>query len=54
LHTYHCVPFTGECHGTAAYKAQTTSIYDVIGHILILCLPRVLDSKRFKDVILEL
>jgi hypothetical protein len=35
LHTYHCVPFTGECHGTAAYKAQTTSIYDVIGHRLI-------------------
>jgi hypothetical protein len=32
LHTYHCVPFTGEYHGTAAYKAQTTSIYDVIGH----------------------
>ena len=31
LHTYHCVPFTGECHGTAAYKAQTMSIYDVIG-----------------------
>jgi hypothetical protein len=22
----------GECHGTAAYEAQTTSIYDVIGH----------------------
>jgi hypothetical protein len=35
LHTYHCVPFTGECHGTAAYKAQTTSFYDVIGHRLI-------------------
>ena len=32
LHTYHCVTFTGECHGTAAYKAQTTSIYDVIGY----------------------
>jgi hypothetical protein len=32
LHTYHCVPFTGECHGVAAYKAQTTFIYDVIGH----------------------
>jgi hypothetical protein len=32
---------TGECHGTAAYKAQTTSIYDVIGHRLILFLPRV-------------
>jgi hypothetical protein len=32
LHTYHCVPFTGECHGTTAYKAHTTSIYDVIGH----------------------
>jgi hypothetical protein len=41
LHTYHCVPFTGECHGTVAYKAQTTSIYDVIGHRLILFLPRV-------------
>jgi hypothetical protein len=26
LHTYHCVPFTRECHGTAAYKAQTSSI----------------------------
>jgi hypothetical protein len=38
LHTYHCVPFTGECHGTAAYKAQTTSIYDIIGHTLILFL----------------
>jgi hypothetical protein len=32
---------TGECHGTAAYKAQTTSIYDVIGHRLIFFLPRV-------------
>jgi hypothetical protein len=32
LHAYHCVPFTGECHGTAAYKAQTTFFYDVIGH----------------------
>jgi hypothetical protein len=41
LHTYHCVPFTGECHGKAAYKAQTTSICDVIGHRLILFLPRV-------------
>ena len=41
LHTYHCVPFTGECHGTVAYKAQTTSIYDVIGHRLVLFLPRV-------------
>jgi hypothetical protein len=41
LHTYHCVPFTGECHGTATYKAHTTSIYDVIGHRLILFLPRV-------------
>ena len=41
LHTDHCVPFTGECHGTAAYKAHTTSIYDVIGHRLILFLPRV-------------
>ena len=36
MHTYHCVPFTGECHGTAAYKAQTTSIYDVMGHRYIL------------------
>ena len=36
LHTDHCVPLTGECHGTATYKAQTTSIYDVIGHRLIL------------------
>ena len=41
LHTYHCVPFTGECHGTAAYKAHTTSIYDVISHRLILFLPQV-------------
>ena len=41
LHTYHCVPFTGECHGTAAYKAQTMSIYDVIGHRSILFLPWV-------------
>ena len=41
LHTYHCVPVTGECCGTAAYKAQTTSIYYVIGHILILFLPRI-------------
>ena len=41
LHTYHCVPFTGECHETVAYKAQTTSIYDVIGHRWILFLPWV-------------
>ena len=41
LHTYHCVPLTEECHGKAAYKAQTTSICDVIGHRLILFLPRV-------------
>jgi hypothetical protein len=41
LHTYHCVPLTGEYHGTAANKAQTRSIYDVIGHRLILFLPRV-------------
>jgi hypothetical protein len=40
LYTYHCVPFTGEYHGTAAYKAQTTSIYDVISHRLILFLPQ--------------
>ena len=32
LHTYHCASFTRECHGTAALQAQTTSIYDVIGH----------------------
>ena len=41
LHTYHCVPFTWECHGTVAYKEQTTSIYDVIGHRWILFLPPV-------------
>ena len=41
LHTYHCVPYTGECHGTAVYKAQTISIYDVIGHRLISFLPQV-------------
>ena len=42
LHIDHCVPFTRDCHGTAAYKAQTTSsIYDVIGHRLILFLPQV-------------
>jgi hypothetical protein len=41
LHTYHCASFTRECHGTAALQAQTTSIYDVIGHISILFLPRV-------------
>ena len=54
LHTYHCVPFTGECHGTAAYKAQTTSIYDIIGHRLILFLPQAWTLKGLKDVILEL
>jgi hypothetical protein len=32
LHTYHCASFTRECHGTATLQAQTTSIYDVIGH----------------------
>jgi energy-coupling factor transporter transmembrane protein EcfT len=32
LHTYYCASFTRECHGTAALQAQTTSIYDVIGH----------------------
>jgi hypothetical protein len=32
LHTYHCVLFTGVCHGTASYKAQTTFIYEVFDH----------------------
>ena len=32
LHNYHCGSFTRECHGSAALQAQTTSIYDVIGH----------------------
>jgi hypothetical protein len=32
LHTYYCASLTRECHGTAALQAQTTSIYDVIGH----------------------
>ena len=34
LHTYmyHCASFTRECQGTAALQAQTTSIYDIIGH----------------------
>jgi hypothetical protein len=33
LHTYYCASFTRECHGTTTLQAQTTSIYDVIGHI---------------------
>ena len=32
LHNYQCASFTRECHGTAALQAETTSIYDVIGH----------------------
>ena len=41
LHTYHYASFTRECHGTVALQAQTTSIYDVIGHRSILFLPWV-------------
>jgi hypothetical protein len=29
---HHWAFFTRDCHGTAALQAQTTSIYDVIGH----------------------
>ena len=49
LHTYHYASFTRECHGTAALQAQTTSIYDVIGHRSILFLPRLyLKGRNFK------
>jgi len=41
LHTFHYASFTRDCHGTAALQAQTTSIYDVMGHSSILFSPQV-------------